>query len=374
MELLVDWGVVNISGFIFKPILEEIAKLTTAALEDYVKNFFGVSIKNLVDIAKEMSLKIAFVKAIKEFLGLVQQELEDADLDDEIEHYKTSLKEFIGNKAVLEELGKPLQKALGNTTSETNSQTIDTTILIQNWNNLNLKVLPENFNWQLLAKRYVRKLNSILQDSDELQKVLDSVNLAGIRETIAQGSPIPPDFDFTRYQDGLMKAYGNLKLDSLDTSGSHYTLKLWNIFVAQKVREESSQKQTEGSVFDLLNNAQQNYKYTVILGNPGSGKSTLAQYKAIEWARKLPRDLPSQELPLLIELRNYIENKDNCNNFLEYLHKGTGLRGGNLNQREVDDWLKNQSSIVMLRNKVVAVVKATWHDDLETLQWVEALA
>ena len=304
MELLVDWGVVNISGFIFKPILEEIAKLTTAALEDYVKNFFGVSIKNLVDIAKEMSLKIAFVKAIKEFLGLVQQELEDADLDDEIEHYKTSLKEFIGNKAVLEELGKPLQKALGNTTSETNSQTIDTTILIQTWNDLNLKVLPENFNWQQLAKRYVIKLNYILRDDDELQKVLDSASLAGIRETVEQVAPISPDFDFTRYQDGLMTAYGNLKLDSLDTSGSHYTLKLWNIFVAQKVREESSQKQTEGSVFDLLNNAQQNYKYTVILGNPGSGKSTLAQYKAIEWARKSPRDLPSQELPLLIELRN----------------------------------------------------------------------
>ncbi len=54
-----------------------------------------------------------------------------------------------------------------------------------------------------------------------------------------------------------------------------------------------------------------------------------------------------QELPLLIELRNYIAEKDNYNNFLEYLHKGTGLRGGNLNQKELDDWLKNQSSIVM---------------------------
>ncbi len=286
MELLVPWGVVNISGFIFKPILEEIAKLTTAALEDYVKNFFGVSIKNWVDIAKEISLKIAFGKAIKEFLGLVQQELEDADVDvDEIKQYKTSLKEFILDRSVLEELGKPLQKALGNTTSETNSQTIDTTILIQNWNNLNLKVLPPNFNWQQLAKRYVKKLNSILRDSDELQKVLDSASLAGIRETLAQVAPISPDFDFTRYKNGLMTAYGNLKLDSLDTSGSHYTLQLWIIFVAQKVLEESSQQQTEGSVFDLLNNDRQNYKYTVILGNPGSGKSTLAQYKAIEWAR-----------------------------------------------------------------------------------------
>lgn len=136
-----------------------------------------------------------------------------------------------------------------------------------------------------------------------------------MRKALEEIAPITPDLEFSRYQDGLMTAYGKLKLDTLDTSGSNYRLQLWRMFVPQNVREESNSQHT-CSVLDLLND-RKTYKYTVILGNPGSGKSSLTQYQAITWARTPPSALPLLELPLLIELRNYIENcqKGLCKNF-----------------------------------------------------------
>ena len=179
-----------------------------------------------------------------------------------------------------------------------------------------------------------------------MRKLLDSENLAGIRTSLEQSLPISPDFEFTRYQAGLKNAYGKLKLDSLDTSGCNYSLQLWNIFVPQNVKEESNSTQPI-SILDLINDGEKIYKYTVILGRPGSGKSTLTQYKALEWATTKEISLPLQELPLLIELRNYVENRDKAQNFLHYLHQGSGVLGGTLNQHELDEWLNNRQTVVM---------------------------
>lgn len=45
-------------------------------------------------------------------------------------------------------------------------------------------------------------------------------------------------FNLGRYAEGLREQYGNLKLESLDTTGVYYNeLKLWKIFVPQNVRE-----------------------------------------------------------------------------------------------------------------------------------------
>ncbi|MHC5720235.1 MAG: NTPase, partial [Nostoc sp.] len=122
---------------------------------------------------------------------------------------------------------------------------------------------------------------------------------------------IIPDFDLRKYQEGIRERYGNLKLDSLDTSGYAYNeLKLWRIFIPQNVREvhevlpqvheipkeyqrrlrdsnqleeQLSQKQLESCkktyyqqrpcwVFEIWND-QQKTQCVVILGDPGSGKS-----------------------------------------------------------------------------------------------------
>ncbi|WP_293338236.1 NACHT domain-containing NTPase [Microcoleus sp. CAWBG58] len=348
MEWLVLWGVQNFAGFIFS---EVVGKLAQSALEDYVKDFFKASIKDLVGLAKEKPLTVAFGKGITEFLYIAQGELEDAEDDGaEIDNvpilqYQDSLEKFLQDKSVLATLGQPFNKALG-TTSATDGDFFDIGLLAQKWNDLNLQHLPDEFNWQKVGKRYTKKVTAIVRESDELRKLLDSQNLAGIRTSLAQSLPISPNFDFIRYQEGLKNAYGKLKLDSLDTSGCNYSLQLWNIFVPQNVEENTNSVQPI-TILDLINGDEQNYKYTVILGRPGSGKSTLTQYKALEWARVPVISLPLQELPLLIELRNYIENRDKSQNFLHYLHQGSGVLGGTLNQHELDEWLKHSSSIVM---------------------------
>ncbi len=347
MEWLVLWGVQNFAGFIFK---EVVGKLAKSALEDYVKDFFKDSIKDLVGLAKEKPLRVAFGKAITEFLYIVQGELEDVEDDAEIDNvpileYQDSLEKFLQDKSVLETLGQPFNKALG-TISSTDGDFFDIGLLAQKWNDLNLQRLPDEFNWQKVGKRYTKKVTAIVRESDELRQLLDSENLAGIRTSLEQSLPISPNFDFPSYQAALKNAYGNLKLDSLDTSGWTYRLQLWNIFVPQNIEENINNPQPI-SILDLINGDEQDYKYTVILGRPGSGKSSLTQYKVLEWATTQAISLPLKELPLLIELRNYIDNLAIAKNFLEYLHQGRGVNGGTLNQHELDKWLKNRPSIVM---------------------------
>uniref|UniRef100_UPI0025D3CC8E NACHT domain-containing protein n=1 Tax=Okeania sp. SIO2F4 TaxID=2607790 RepID=UPI0025D3CC8E len=161
-------------------------------------------------------------------------------------------------------------------------------------------------------------------------------------------------------------------------------MKLWRMFIPQNVREsqeflpqvheipkeylqrlkqtgqleaEFSPEQLENlrrryfeqqirSVLELIEDKK--YKYLVILGDPGSGKSTLLQYIALEWAELPLKDLPLQPIPLLIELRTYVRNHDGnkCNNFLDFLEKGSGVVC-QFPQQELDEKLKNGDAIVM---------------------------
>ena len=45
------------------------------------------------------------------------------------------------------------------------------------------------------------------------------------------------DFDLLKYRESLLEYYGNLRLESLDTTGGYYEMKLWQVFIPQHVRE-----------------------------------------------------------------------------------------------------------------------------------------
>ncbi len=363
-------------GFLAKEVLGKLAK---EALENYVKDFFKQCItdfKDRITNQEKKSLEKTTAEALKEFLELVQQELELAELNqNQIEEYIKPFKLFLNNESISGIIGSPFNKDI---------KVLDTKKLVKTWNEINpySPVLPENFDWEGIAKDYLKKVKLLRIKSEELRKILDAENLDKL---VNQNYEIRPEFDLKKHQEGIREEYGNLKLESLDTSGYGYNeLKLWRMFIPQNVREsqefmpqlheipkeylqrlketgqleaELSLEQFEGlrrkyldrpirSVLELVEDS--NYKYLVILGDPGSGKSTLLQYIALEWAELPSKYLPLHPIPLLIELRTYVRNYDanRCNNFLDFLEKGSGVVC-HLPQQELHEKLQNGDAIVM---------------------------
>ena len=221
---------------------------------------------------------------------------------------------------------------------------------------------------------------------------------------------IAPTFNLGQYAEGLREQYGNLKLESLDTTGVYYNeLKLWKIFIPQNLREcqefipqvyelpkERSRLLQESGQLDLLElaeaeleNHRKRYveqpirgvfevlgdpnglakevvaKYAVILGDPGSGKSTLLQYLALIWAERPVRDLPLYPLPLLLELRTYARDKQagKCKDIVSFIH------GGNitcrLNQQDLHEKLKN-GDVIALFDGIDEVFDPALRDEVVT--------
>ena len=378
MDLLVAWGVVQAAGFVFKPILQELSNIAKDAAKDWTKDLLKGIPGHLLKRLQKEEIDVAVGKALKEFLLLVQQELEDADIEDEeLKQFIKPFKIFIDNKDIKEILGSAFNYEC---------EILDTKKLESKWYELDLQILPDEFNWKRLGRRYLKKVKAIIRESPELRDVLDSENLESIKEKIQEFAPIIPDFDLLGYQEGIRERYGKLQLDSLDTSGYAYNeLKLWRMFIVQNVREvhsvlpqvyeipkehlrrlrENQQAESEiepeslerykkiyfdqpiRSVVEIANN-KQNYKYTVILGDPGSGKSTLLQYLALNWAESPLSNLIDRSIPLLIELRTYIRRRDEkeCNDFLEFFHKCSGVVH-HLNQHQLQTHLKKGHALVM---------------------------
>ena len=95
--------------------------------------------------------------------------------------------------------------------------------------------------------------------------------------------------------------------------------------------------------------------HIAILGDPGAGKSTLLQYIALEWINNLKYEAVyaieseydgNTRLPLLVELREYIRDRNNPENFLDFFHKGASVVC-QLNKQDLDVLLRSGNAIVM---------------------------
>jgi hypothetical protein len=76
LEWLVAIGTVEIG----KAVLEQGLKLSQSAAEEYVKDFFKDCLKGTVSLANPAVTKKAVAGALKEFLEIVIEELEDKGL------------------------------------------------------------------------------------------------------------------------------------------------------------------------------------------------------------------------------------------------------------------------------------------------------
>ena len=377
LDWLAVWGISSAGGYLVKEVIGPLAK---DALEDYTKDFFKESIKEYTGLSDQTTQKKLFGKALKEFVALVENELDDADLSkQELKQYTKPLKQYIKNQSIKAILGSAFKYGC---------EQIDTETLAKTWIELKLLPLPEEFRWKYIARQYLKQVHTIIRESDQLRPIRDSQTLDAIAKNTNATAGIIPDFDLSTYQEGLLERYGNLGLDSLDTSGYAYNeLKLWRIFIPQNVREvhdlmpsalhelpkdyykqlgdsdqldiaieleelkrakDAYHQQPVKSVLDVINDSQ-SYPYLVVLGDPGSGKSTLLQYLALNWARTDLTTALSLPIPLLIELRTYIRNSDSgqCNNFLEFCHQSSGAIC-HLNQHELHHQLKAGNVLVML--------------------------
>ncbi|MEG4068745.1 HEAT repeat domain-containing protein [Microcoleus sp. Pol11C2] len=374
-EWLVIWGVAQGVGILVKPILEDLVK---DGAKDFAKDFFKDSLKNVLFGEKDPR-QVAAGKALKKFLGLVEQQLKFCRLPpEEIKLYIKDGKQFINNKSVKEILGKAF---------ESDRESLDATILEQTWSQLNLTSLPQKFKWQTIADQYLVEVQEILFDSKDLRDILEAQNLDNIQKNTQETAGIIPDFDLRQYQEALCERYSNLNLSSVDPNTYDYRekLKVWQIFIFQDVRSiyesflpqayeipkehqrrlqdsnqldaielENLEKYRRGyfsqpivSVLDVINDTQK-YPYIVILGDPGSGKSTLLQYLALNWARSPLNSVTSLPIPLLIELRTYIRSGESghCKNFLEFFHQSPGSIC-HLNQHQLQEQLKAGDAVVM---------------------------
>ena len=228
LDWLAIWGVSQAIGILVYPILQDMAK---EGAKDFAKDFFKDSLKHVL-LRENDPRQVAAGKAIKEFLQLVQQQLKFRCklLDAEIKQYVQEVKKFIRNPSVKEILGKGF---------DADCESLDARTLEDTWNRLQLKPMPPNFNWGGISEQYLMKVQEILCESEDLRSILDSQNLAAIQRNTTELAGIVPEFDLSRYQEGLRERYGNLNLDSLDTSVYDYRekLKVWQVFVAQNVRE-----------------------------------------------------------------------------------------------------------------------------------------
>ncbi|MEB3308763.1 MAG: NACHT domain-containing protein [Snowella sp.] len=256
---------------------------------------------------------------------------------------------------------------------------------------MDLPYLPDDFSWERVAKRYLKKVKAIIQDSDKLRPIFAAQIQDAIAEDVKNLAGIAPDYNLGKYAEGIRETYGNLRLESLNTTGVYYNeWKLWKIFVPQNVREcqeflpqvyelpkehikrlQEAGEDVEILLEEELEQQRQRYinqqsrliweiignptaepskspiQHTVILGDPGSGKSSLLQYLALTWAQRPIRELSLYPLPLLIELRLYGRDKQEkkCQDLLSFIH------GGNvtcrLNQQQLHEKLKSGSVIAL---------------------------
>ena len=392
VESLIAWITANIAKKAFGFLVENIfsKEFVKELVKDYAKDFFKFIVKTTLTAAlkQEEVLPKAKVMALAEFVQLMEEDLKYSGFSkDDIKSYTQSIKHFIDNPDVKQILGSAFKH---------DCQAIDTNKLQQIW--LHQLNRSDDFHWKTIGIKYVKKVQEMILEVDELREIINFQNLKETRQNTgitAENTGITarntteivgiiPQFDLEGYQEAIRERYGNLKLDNLDTTGYAYNeLKLWNIFIAQNVREdnqilrqhelpkehlrrlrESNQveaveeeelerykriyfQQAIRSVVDIINE-KRTYKYIVILGDPGSGKSTLLQYLALNWAETPLDNVISLPIPLLIELRTYMRRREDkeCHNFLEFFHKCSGAIY-HLNQHQLHEQLQAGRALVM---------------------------
>jgi predicted NACHT family NTPase len=309
-------------------------------------------------------------KARQKFVELFLQELGDRGVDEkEIKHKK--YKKYLGKLVSDPEIRELLSFESSFLEDRTQIERIEQ-IWTQKYQPSGVP-FPADFNWDLLIEKYQAAVEK-LRIRDKIEQPVVHIEAIDKNTTaLISIAPIPVGFDLDKYRESLRSSYGNLKLNTLDTTDSQYQIQLWKMFIEQNVREalppsrfevpqQYKQDFFKSGQLDL--NIEQGEQYrrqyleksvepvltaieskkcqrAVVLGNPGSGKSTLLQYLALKWVEG-----KTELFPLLIELREYVNDRSPAKTFLDFLERGARA-DWKFDRHKLHEHLRNEPSLVM---------------------------
>jgi HEAT repeat protein len=394
---MVDPVTLTTIGVLVGPIVGD---LVQDALKDYVKDFFKDRVKDVETLAQKPFARNAVKESLTAFARLFLQQLAELGLKEkELKPFVKPLQQFVKEKPVRQSLGTAFDANCQQVDVAALSQCWQTVRCGKKpqWKQAGTpqwwkdrfpdafygKVLPSvpaGFDWQQLGEAYRQAVTEIVRNDAELREIFDSQNQERAADALETLAGIPKDFDLEGYRDGLLEQYNHLDFGSLDGNAGEYerTLTVQEIFIPQKAREcqeympqlhelpvemrqlmrergdisaealEAEQlerarraysQQSPRSILEIVEDSR--YRYLVVLGDPGAGKSTLLKYLALQWAKLETQALTSQSVPLLIELRKYVQSKvqQECRDFLEFIN-GASTWIGHLPQNRLHEWLK----------------------------------
>ncbi len=378
VDWLVVWGVGQAAFFVFRPVLEDLAK---EVAKDAAKNYVQKCFQSVFSAIYRDPLTKATGRALKELLEQIQNELLDADLaQEDLQAWIGDVRKFTRRDEVREAIAALFLDP---------DYALAPGAFARAWEAVGAaRPMPAEFSWPRVEKRFARKVIEIRQTSGELKETFDSLLLGRMSDDIRELAGLPPDFDLETYREALVERFGNLSFEMLDTSGAYYSgVRLWSVFVPQSAREchdyqpqlleipkehlrrlqEKGELAAEGLVEAERFADRRRTEYMrqplrpvlevtgdpamgqlVLLGDPGSGKSSLLRYLALQWARlEAPAARYTQPLPLVIELRDY--SRWDCANgksFPKYLHEASTWN--RLNQQTLNHLLQQACRVVLL--------------------------
>lgn len=316
LEWLAAIGVSNAIGFAYEQVLKD---LFMEGMRDYAKDFLKDKIKDAERLVQLKPVQIAVGKALKEFMLIIQQELQELG-ENNLDSYVKPLKIFLKDKQVKSTLVGSFSEGKVN---------LDSSALEARWCELELRPLPEEFDWEIITRKFSRIAKGIFLNSEELRKnwiaeltqqiqtdtrqiSISTAQIASTLEVVEQELiakyRLAPNFSLKRYCESIEERYSFLKLNILDSTYHEYKLKLWSVFVFQNVieglppsrhefskdiqRELIEKGESESNVpTEKIREYKREYLqkplrsaeevvedaemlHTVFVGDPGSGKST----------------------------------------------------------------------------------------------------
>ena len=394
IETVAIWIAGKTVGALVEPVLKSLAQdIAKDIAKDKSKGFINKYLGQAANLIPHDDFVKTYGKVIRELVDTIDEELRNVGVaaHDTVAWTK-DIQAFVKSETVRDELVQAFTSSTGGVNG--NSLRLGWQLLTD------ITPLSPEFDWASVAKNFNRKLRELRANDTDFRAVLQAQAAVETAENTKRSAGLQPKSDLNAYREALLERYANLHFDTLDTTGAFETKRqLWNIFVAQTVRDcqeyrpqdmeipkEHQRRLRERGEWneielreEMLEMRRRNYldqvprsvleavnddrlQRLVILGDPGSGKSSLLHYLALEWAR-IP-DAAAREaapLPLLIELREY--NNWDCpsgKSFVRYLHDAQNWY--RLDQLQIDQRLSNQSGAILLLDGLDEIFDPARHE------------